>query len=108
MENGTLFSRVPFWMVIFAVGAEFVWIFFSPGVGCLNISQPLAVFAIDWLVEISSLFRQVMGKIFCNSRMSFVSDSVGEEFCQQMASRICGSECRVICSVVPVMPDAVV
>ncbi len=49
-----------------------------------------------------------MGKIFCNSCMSFVSDSVGEEFCQQMASRICESEVRVICSVVPVMPDAVV
>jgi len=60
--------------------------------------------------------------------MSFVSDSVGEEFCQQMASRIeeapgeaggagefggdeeaggfgeAPEECRVICSVVPVRP----
>lgn len=82
--------------------------FFSPGVGCLNISQPDAVFAIDWFEEMSSLFRQVTGKIFLSSCMSFVSDSVGEEFCQQMASRICESDSIVICSVVPVMPDAVV
>ncbi len=47
MENGISFSSLPFWMVIFAIGAEFVWMFFSPGVGCLNISQPDAVFAID-------------------------------------------------------------
>jgi len=82
--------------------------FFSPGVGCLNISQPDAVFAIDWFALMSSLFRQVVGKIFCNSCMSAVSDSVGEEFCQQMASRIWESDSIVICSVVPVMPDVVV
>lgn len=74
--------------------------------GCLNIFQPLAVFAMDWFAEMSSLFMHFPTKF--NSFMSSSSDFMGEEFCQQTESMISLSDSRVICSVVPVKPDFVI
>lgn len=69
----------------------------------MNISQPLAVFAIDWLAEMSSLFMHFPTRL--SSFMSSSSDSVGVEFFQQTESTISSSDSSVICSVVPVRPD---